>query len=55
MTTHVMDEAARCNSIAMLYEGRIVAKGSPDQILAQTGAKDLEEAFLVLEEVNHNE
>lgn len=55
VTTHVMDEAARCNSIAMLYEGRIVAKGSPDQILTQTGAKDLEEAFLVLEEVNHNE
>lgn len=49
VTTHVMDEAARCSLIAMLNEGRIVATGSPGQIIKETGAKDLEDAFLKLE------
>lgn len=48
VTTHVMDEAARCSHIAMLNAGRITATGSPDQIIKETGAKDLEDAFLRL-------
>ena len=48
VTTHVMDEAARCSLIAMLNGGKIAAAGSPDQILMETGAKDLEDAFLRL-------
>jgi ABC-2 type transport system ATP-binding protein len=43
-----MDEAERCGLIAMLNGGRIIATGSPEQIIKDTGAKDLEDAFLRL-------
>ncbi|MDR3202101.1 MAG: ABC transporter ATP-binding protein [Bifidobacteriaceae bacterium] len=50
ITTHVMDEAAGCDDIVMLHDGRIIARGAPEELAAQTGAKDLEEAFLAFEE-----
>lgn len=34
VTTHYMDEAERCSSLAYIYEGRVLAKGSPDEIRA---------------------
>lgn len=49
VTTHIMDEAARCHRIVMLQGGRIIAQGSPAVILAQTGTADLESAFLALD------
>lgn len=49
VTTHVMDEAARCGLIAMLSSGRIIAAGSPDRLIEETAANDLEDAFLRLE------
>lgn len=49
VTTHVMDEALRCRSIAMLHDGCIVAVGSPEEILATTNTTHLEDAFLALE------
>lgn len=49
VTTHIMDEAARCHRIVMLQGGRIIAEGSPADILAQAGAADLESAFLALD------
>ena len=49
VTTHIMDEAARCHRIVMLQGGRIIAQGSPSDILARTGAVDLESAFLALD------
>ena len=49
VTTHIMDEAARCHRIVMLQGGKIIAQGSPASILAQTGTSDLESAFLVLD------
>ena len=48
VTTHVMDEAARCDRIAMLHGGRIVACAPPSALLRRTGAATLEEAFLAL-------
>lgn len=48
VTTHIMDEASRCHRIIMLQEGRIIAQGSPTDILTQTGTPDLESAFLAL-------
>lgn len=50
VTTHVMDEAARCARIAMIREGRLIADASPADILARTGTRTLEDAFLALEE-----
>lgn len=46
MTTHVMDEAEKCDRLAMLRDGRIIAQGSPDQLQSESHANSLEEAFL---------
>jgi ABC-2 type transport system ATP-binding protein len=48
ISTHVMDEAARCNDLVLMREGRIVATGAPGALLARTGAADIEGAFLAL-------
>jgi ABC-2 type transport system ATP-binding protein len=48
VSSHVMDEAARCDHLLFMREGRFLAEGPPRQILARTGAIDLEEAFLQL-------
>ena len=52
VSSHVMDEAERCDELVLLREGRIVATGSPDALRAQTGEQDLEEAFLKLAETS---
>lgn len=46
ITTHVMDEAAKCDQLAMLRQGRIIADGSPDDLRRESGAQTLEDAFL---------
>jgi ABC-2 type transport system ATP-binding protein len=43
-----MDEAARCDQLLFMREGRFLAEATPPEILARTGASDLEEAFLLL-------
>jgi len=48
VSSHVMDEAARCDSLLFMREGRFLGKASPAEMLAQTGAPDLESAFLAL-------
>jgi len=50
VSSHVMDEAARCDRVLLLREGRFVADASPDELRARTGEDDLERAFLVLAE-----
>ncbi len=32
VTTHYMDEAEHCNQLALIYGGRIVARGTPDEL-----------------------
>ena len=49
VTTHIMDEAARCHRIIMLQSGHIIAQGTPSDILEQTETSDLESAFLALD------
>jgi ABC-2 type transport system ATP-binding protein len=48
VSSHVMDEAARCDDLLLLHEGRIVAAETPAALLARTGSDDLERAFLTL-------
>jgi ABC-2 type transport system ATP-binding protein len=46
ISSHVMDEAARCERLLLMREGRLLADDTPDALRASTGAHDLEEAFL---------
>jgi ABC-2 type transport system ATP-binding protein len=52
VTTHYMDEARHCGRIVMINEGRIVASGSPDEIVRgacpQKPDADLNDAFVSL-------
>lgn len=48
ISTHVMDEASRCHELVLIREGRIVATGSPEQLLRETASDDLEQAFIAL-------
>jgi sodium transport system ATP-binding protein len=46
-SSHVMQEvAALCDDIVIIAHGRVVVRGTPAEILAATGAPDLEEAFV---------
>jgi sodium transport system ATP-binding protein len=46
-SSHVMQEvAALCDDIVIITHGRVVVRGTPADILAATGAPDLEEAFV---------
>ena len=38
VTTHLMDEAARCDRVGVLHHGRLVAVGAPDALTAAIGA-----------------
>lgn len=50
VSSHVMDEAERCDRLLLMREGRIIADGSPDEVRRRTGADDIEQAFLRLVE-----
>jgi ABC-2 type transport system ATP-binding protein len=51
VSSHVMDEASRCDRLLLLRDGRLVADDSPADLLARTGAADIEGAFLAVAEV----
>lgn len=46
ITTHVMDEAERCDCLAMIRNGHIIATGSPKDLKSQYKVATLEEVFL---------
>ncbi|MEV5746316.1 ABC transporter ATP-binding protein [Actinoallomurus sp. NPDC052308] len=46
VSSHVMDEAARCERLLLMREGRIIADDTPGALRDQTGTDDLEQAFL---------
>ncbi|MFJ4653388.1 ABC transporter ATP-binding protein [Nocardia sp. NPDC088792] len=48
VSSHVMDEADRCERLLLLRDGRLLADETPAGLRASTGAPDLEEAFLRL-------
>jgi sodium transport system ATP-binding protein len=46
-SSHIMQEvAALCDRIVVIAKGRVVAQGSPDELRAQTGEDNLEDAFV---------
>ncbi|AUI60550.1 ABC transporter ATP-binding protein [Amycolatopsis sp. BJA-103] len=48
VSSHVMDEAARCDRLLLMREGRILADDTPAGLRERTGTADLEQAFLRL-------
>lgn len=48
VSSHVMDEAGRCDRLLLIREGTLVADENPAAITAATGTVDLEAAFLHL-------
>ena len=48
VSSHVMDEADRCDELVLIRDGRILAQSPPDELLRSTRTDDLEAAFLVL-------
>ncbi len=48
VSSHVMDEADRCQRLGLVQYGRLLAEGTPAEIRSQGGSQNLEEAFLAL-------
>jgi len=48
VSSHVMDEAERCDELILLREGRLLARSTPHALRETTGADDLDAAFLAL-------
>ena len=46
VSTHFMNEAARCDRISFMHKGRVLAVGTPAELAARQNALDLEEAFV---------
>jgi len=53
VSTHFMNEAARCDRISLMNEGRVLATDTPAALTKMRGAATLEDAFIsYLEEAN---
>jgi ABC-2 type transport system ATP-binding protein len=48
VSSHVMDEADRCEGLVLMRDGRIIATGTPDELRERTGTDAIEDAFLDL-------
>jgi ABC-2 type transport system ATP-binding protein len=48
ISSHVMDEAEHCDRLLLMREGRLLAEGSPAELLQRTDTEDVEAAFLAL-------
>ncbi|HEY6737175.1 MAG TPA: ABC transporter ATP-binding protein [Candidatus Saccharimonadia bacterium] len=48
ITTHYMDEAMRCERVGLVNHGRLIAEGSPAELIKTSRTKTLEDAFLAL-------
>ena len=50
VSSHVMDEASRCDRLGLIRGGVVLAEGSANDLVARAGTRDLESAFLALAE-----
>ncbi len=48
VSSHVMDEAARCDQLLLIRDGVLIADDTPDAVRRRAGTDDLDEAFLRL-------
>jgi ABC-2 type transport system ATP-binding protein len=48
VSSHVMDEADRCDALLLLRDGRLLAEGTPAELRARTGVTQLDGVFLRL-------
>lgn len=46
VSSHVMDEADRCDELILMRQGRILAQGTAASLRARAGTPDLEAIFL---------
>ena len=46
VSTHFMNEAGRCDRISFMHKGRVLAVGTPQELVQRRHAPDLEEAFV---------
>ncbi len=46
VSTHYMDEAERCSRLAYIANGKLLAQGTPAQLLASQGVRTLEDVFV---------
>jgi ABC-2 type transport system ATP-binding protein len=46
VSSHVMDEADRCDELLFIRDGRVIARGTGAELRERVGASDLEAAFL---------
>jgi ABC-2 type transport system ATP-binding protein len=49
VTTHYMDEAERCQRLAFLSRGHLIAVGTVAEVLAQFGQRSIEDVFIELQ------
>ncbi len=50
VSSHVMDEAERCDALLLMREGRLLATETPEGLRARTGRRSMDDAFLALVE-----
>ena len=46
ISTHFMNEAERCDRMSLMHAGKVLASGTPRELVKQRGVASLEEAFI---------
>jgi ABC-2 type transport system ATP-binding protein len=53
ISSHVMDEAERCDQLGLMRGGQLIAEGTPAELRDRSGTDNLEQVFLLLAEGKH--